>query len=73
MSYILHFYRTTYKTFYKDRAERDLPLFLLLFLQTFIDILPSDNLIYYFLLLQATSSQIDVCCLYAFVSHEVGK
>lgn len=36
-------------------------------------ILPSDNLIYDFLLLQATSSQIDTCCLYAFVSHEVGK
>ena len=26
-----------------------------------------------FLLLQATSSQIDTCCLYTFVSHEVGK
>lgn len=35
--------------------------------------LPSDNLIYDFLLLQATSSQINTCCLYAFVSHEVGK
>lgn len=56
-----------------DRVERDLHLFLLLFLRTFIGILPSDNLIYNFLLLQATSSQIDTCCLYAFVSHEVGK
>ena len=35
--------------------------------------LPSDNLIYNFLLLQAASSQIDTCCLYAFVSHQVGK
>ena len=36
-------------------------------------ILPSDNLIYKFLLLQAASSQIVTCCLYAFVSHQVGK
>ena len=43
------------------------------FTWTFIGILPSDNLIYDFLLLQATSSQIDTCCLYAFVSHQVGK
>ena len=43
------------------------------FLWTFIGILPSDNLIYNFLLLQAASSQIDTCCLYAFVSHQVGR
>ena len=61
------------KTFYMDRVERGLHLFLLFFLWTFIGILPSDNLIYNFLLLQATSSQIDTCSLYAFVSHEVGK
>ena len=53
--------------------ERWVILFLLLFLWTFIGILPSDNLIYNFLLLQATSSQIDTCSLYAFMSHEVGK
>ena len=56
-----------------DRVERNLHLFLLLFLWTFIGILPSDNLIYDFLLLHATSSQIDTCCLYAFMPHEVGK
>ena len=56
-----------------DRVERNLHLFLLLFLWTFIGILPSDNLIYDFLLLHAASSQINTCCLYAFMSHEVGK
>ena len=40
---------------------------------SFIGILPSDNLIYDFLLLHAASSQINTCCLYAFMSHEVGK
>ena len=59
--------------FYKDRVERDLHLFLLLFLRTFIGILPSDNLIYDFLLLHAASSQINTCCLYAFMPHKVGK
>ena len=44
------------KMFCMDRVERDLHLFLLLFQWTFIRILPSDNLIYDFLLLQATSS-----------------
>ena len=61
------------KMFCMDRVERNLHLFLLLFLWTFIGILPSDNLIYYFLLLQATSSQIDTCRFDAFMPHKVCK
>ena len=47
--------------------------FPLLYRQTYITTLPSNDLIYDFLLLHAASSQIDTSCFYAFVSHEVGK
>ena len=38
-----------------------------------IGTLPSDNLVNYFLLFQAASSQIDTCSFNAFVSHEVSE
>lgn len=56
-----------------DRAERAACLFPLLSRKIYIITLPSDNLVNYFLLLHAASSQINTCCLYAFMSHEVGK
>lgn len=56
-----------------DRAERDACLFPLLSRKIYIITLPSDNLVNYFLLLHAASSQINTCCLYAFMSHEIGK
>ena len=56
-----------------DRAERAACLFPLLSRKIYIITLPSDNLVNYFLLLHAASSQINTCCLYAFMSHEIGK
>ena len=56
-----------------DRAERTACLFPLLSRKIYIITLPSDNFVNYFLLLHAASSQINTCCLYAFMSHEVGK
>ena len=71
---ILQFFENDFFAFETQVKHRDGSCSLRLWNRTHpLCLLPSDNLIYNFLLLQATSSQIDTCCLDAFMPHEVGK
>lgn len=63
----------------KDKGQStpiDCPLLLLFpsFVHCFLyDILPCDYFVDNGLLLRGSAPEIDACCLYAFVTHEVGK
>ena len=71
---VLQFFENDFFAFETQVKHRDGSCSLRLWNRTHpLCLLPSDNLIYNFLLLQATSSQIDTCRLDTFMPHEVGK